>query len=452
MQNDLTKGNIYKKIIVFTIPILLSNVLQQLYSIADNTIVGRILGKDALAAVGASYQISSIILAVAMGLTLGMGILISRAYGAKQKDKIQKIVDTGVVLCMILATVITMIGLCCAERILILFQVPNNILEQATLYFRIICLGTIPSFGYNAIVNYLQGIGDSRTSLIFLAVSAVMNIVLDIFFIATIGAGVAGAAIATILSQIVEFVSLCIYVNRKLYLKYGLFKIRFIYASFDCEILKQGLSIGIPAILQQLFIGVGNSVIQYMINGYGETIIAAYTAASKIDGLAVLPAINIGKAMSNFIAQNKGANSEERVKAGTKASIIIVAVISVLFSVFIFTISNLLLKLFCTDKEVCMEGVKYLQAVSVFYLFFGIMQCLNGILLGMGKSNLSLIGSMLSFCAFQVPLAIVLSRFIGVVGIWLAAPLGWIAGMVIRLIFIWKSSRHTDNIPFSHHL
>lgn len=254
MRNDLTQGNIYKRMIAFTIPILLSNLLQQLYSIADHTIVGRLLGKEALAAVGASFQISNIILAVAMGLTLGMGILISNAYGAKKMYRIQKIVDTGMVMCMILSVLITILGVGCAGTILGCFQVPDAILQQATLYFAIICSGTIPSFGYNAIVNYLRGVGDSKTPLLFLIISSILNIVLDVLFISVVGAGVAGAAAATVISQI-----------------------------------------------------------------------AAYTAASKIDGLSTLPAVNIGKAMSNVIAQNRGANREDRVKEGAKAGIVMTA-------------------------------------------------------------------------------------------------------------------------------
>lgn len=446
MKNDLTTGNIYEKIMLFTLPILLSNILQQFYSIADNTIVGNILGRDALAAVGASCQINSIILAIAMGLTLGMGILISNAYGAKQVDTIQKIVDTGFVMCMILAVIITMIGVFYAKRILLCFQVPDSIIQQAALYFRLICLGTIPSFGYNAVVNYLRGVGDSKTALIFLIISSVLNIILDIVLVASIGEGVAGAAMATVISQFVAFFGICSYVNQKK----SEFSIRFRHLSFEWDILKKGLWIGIPATLQQLFLGIGNSIIQYMINGYGATLIAAYTAASKIDGLATLPAVNIGKAMSNFIAQNRGAGNEERVKAGTRASIIIITAISVLFSVMIFTMSGSLLKLFCTDEEVCAQGIKYLQMVSIFYFIFGIMQCLNGVLLGIDKSNLSLLGSILSFCLFQVPLAVVLSRFIGVTGIWLAAPFGWIAGMTLRVIFIWNINRNAKKNTISH--
>ena len=310
MKNDLTKGNVYQKILWFTLPILTGNLLWQFYNIADSAIVGRALGSDALAAVGASWQISNIILSVAMGLTLGMGILISIACGSGNRNELQKIVDTGLLVGTFVAVFLAIAGILFTEKILLLYRVPEQIMKQAALYFRIICVGLLPLFLYNAIAGYLRGIGDSKAELLFLIISAFLNIGMDMLFVMVFSLGVAGAAGATVLSQMTAFALICIYVNRRT----ELFRIRVRNLSFDTDILRQGLCIGIPATLQQLFIGVGNSMIQSMINGYGANVIAAYTAASKIDGMAVLPAVNIGKAMSNFIAQNKGANDERRVK------------------------------------------------------------------------------------------------------------------------------------------
>lgn len=432
MKNDLTKGNVYQKIIWFTLPILTGNLLWQFYHIADSAIVGRALGSDALAAVGASWQISNIMLAVAMGLTLGMGILISAAYGGGNRKGLQKIVDTGLIVGMLLAVLLTIAGVGFAERILLLYKVPEQLMGQAVLYFRIVCVGMLPLFLYNAVASYLRGIGDSKAELLFLIISAFLNIAMDILFVMVFSLGVAGVAWATVLSQVTAFTMICIYVNRRM----EMFQIRLRKLSFDADILKRGLCIGVPAMLQQLFIGVGSSMIQSMINGYGANVIAAYTAASKIDGMAVLPAVNIGKAMSNFIAQNRGADDEKRVKEGIRAGIVMVSVVSLLFSVLLFTASDALLGVFGCEGAVCAEGVRYLKIMSVFFLFFGVMQCLNGILLGLGKSSLSLISSIVSFCAFQVPLAILLSRIFGVTGIWLATPLGWLAGMLLRIAFV----------------
>lgn len=436
MKDDLTKGNVYQKIVWFTLPILLGNLLWQFYNITDSAIVGRALGSDALAAVGASWQISNIMLAIAMGLTLGMGILISTAYGGGNRKELQKIVDTGLIVGIVLAVVFAITGIGFAEKILLLYRVPEQIMGQAALYFRIVSVGMLPLFLYNAIAGYLRGIGNSKAELLFLIISTFLNIGMDILLVMVFSFGVAGAAWATVLSQVAAFVLICIYVNRKT----DLFQIRFRNLTFDTDILKRGLRIGIPATLQQLFIGVGNSLIQSMINGYGTTVIAAYTAASRIDGLAVLPAINIGKAMSNFIAQNKGANNNKRVKEGVRAGIVMVSVVSMLFSVLLFMTSDALLDVFGCEGAVRTEGVRYLRIISTFFLFFGVMQCLNGILIGLGKSSLSLVGSVVSFCVFQVPLAFLLSHLVGVVGIWLATPLGWLAGMLLRITFVKKES------------
>lgn len=432
MKNDLTKGNVYQKILWFTLPILTGNLLWQFYNIADSAVVGRALGSDALAAVGASWQISNIILSVAIGLTLGMGILMSTAYGSGNRNELQKIVDTGLLVGTFVAVFLAIAGILFAEKILLLYRVPGQIMGQAALYLRIVCVGMLPLFLYNTIAGYLRGIGDSKAELLFLIISAFLNIGMDMLFVMAFSLGVAGAAGATVLSQVVAFVLICIYVNRRT----QLFQIRVRNLSFDTDILSQGLYIGIPATLQQLFIGIGNSMIQSMINGYGENVIASYTAASKIDGMAVLPAVNIGKAMSTFIAQNKGANDERRVKEGIRAGSVMVSLVSSLFSVLLFTTSDNLLGVFGCEGVVLAEGVRYLRIVSAFFLFFGVMQCLNGILLGLGKSSLSLIGSVVSFCAFQVPLAIFLSRIIGVAGIWLATPIGWLAGMLLRIAFV----------------
>lgn len=436
MSDDLTTGNVYQKIIKFTIPILVGNLLWQFYNIADSAIVGRALGSDALAAVGASWQISNIMLAVAMGLTLGMGILVSTAYGEGNQEELQKIVDTGLIIGIVSAMFLVIAGIGFTEKILLLYRVPERLMGQASIYFRIVSVGMLPLFLYNAIAGYLRGIGDSKAELLFLIISAILNIGMDILFVMVFSLGIAGAAWATVLSQVTACVLICAYVNRRI----KLFQIQFRNLTFDTDILKRGLYIGIPATMQQLFIGVGNSMIQSMINGYGANVIAAYTAASRIDGLAALPAVNIGKAMSNFIAQNQGAKDEKRIKEGIRAGIVMVLVISVLFSVFLFMASDALLGVFGCEGTVRIEGIRYLRIISVFFLFFGVMQCLNGILLGLGKSSLALMGSVLSFCVFQVPLAIFLSHILGVVGIWFATPLGWLAGMLLRIAFLRRKS------------
>lgn len=430
LEKDLTAGNEYGVILRFVLPILLGNIFQQLYNTVDSIVVGRILGRDALAAVGASYGISSIILAVAMGLTLGNSILISKSYGSRECDKIQDIIDTGVILTAVMASAIMLTGLVKAEALVGLFKVPEDIKKEVLLYFRIILLGTIPLFGYNAVTNFLRGLGDSRTPLYFLVISSVVNAGLDILFVKTFALGVAGAAIATVAAQSMAFIAIVIYINRNLR-----YRIKLRNLKCDLRILRESLGIGIPAMLQQVFIGFGNSVLQILINGYGTTVISAYTAASKIDGFATLPAVNIGKAMSNYVAQNLGAGEIKRVRSSNRAGFILTASVSVVMSVLVFALPDSLMGLFGSSKEVCRTGAAYLRTVSLFYIIFGSMQLLNGILIGRGKSFVSMISTIGSFCLLQVPAAILLSGRIGVAGIWIAAPIGWLGGLIMRYCY-----------------
>lgn len=431
-ERDLTAGNEYKVLLMFTLPIFLSNLMQQLYGIADSVIVGRTLGEEALAVVGASYNISNIILAVSMGITIGFSILISRMYGGKNYGNIQNAIDNGIFLMTFLAVFITVLGIAGSHWLMNMFHVPENIMQHAAIFLMISFIGTVPSFGFNAVSNFLRGVGDSRTSLIVIFISSILNILLDLLFIICFRFGVSGAAIATMISQYVSFIGIIIYVNRNDFP----FKIRWKGWKLDLRIIKESLEIGIPAMLQQLFLGLGGSVIQYLINGYGSIIISAYTAASKIESFATLPAVNIGKSMSNYIAQNKGAGKDERVRRGIKAGVIIIISFSVLLIVIILFGAKDIIRLFCEDSKVCKAGVTYLQIVCCFYCVFGVMQLLNGVLIGLGKANLSLWGSILSFCLLQVPVAVILSKLIGVNGIWIAAPIGWIGGLLLRIVFM----------------
>lgn len=434
MDFDLTEGNEYKVILFFAMPVLFSNIIQQLYTFTDTLIVGRMLGENSLAAVGAGYNINAVILAVSMGLTIGISILISKMYGEKNFYDIQSAIDTGIIMTIIVSVVITILGFIGCRQLMNLFNVPKGIFDESVTYMRIIFLATVPSFLYNAVANYLRGIGDSKTPLYFIMLTAVLNVILDIVFIKYVHTGSAGAAVATVISQYISFILILIYVNKSR-IK---FCIRIKNSRFNKDILYEGLKIGIPAMLQQLLLGFGNAVIQILINGYGVAVVSAYTAASKIDGFGMMPAVNIGKSMSNYIAQNIGAKKHKRVLRGFSAGIVLITVISVILSSFIYLMAAPMVGIFCKDSEVINAGVVYLKTTSIFYILYGIMQILNGVLLGMNKSIICLLGSLLSFCLFQVPLAVILSNIIGVRGIWIAAPIGWTGGLLIRLYYYVK--------------
>jgi putative MATE family efflux protein len=439
---DLTEGGIFKTLIMFTLPILLSNVFQQLYGFVDSMVVGRILGENSLAAVGSSFGINNIILAIAMGITIGIGIIISKLYGEDNKEKIQNAVDTGLWIVVLLGVFITLFGIIKYDVLLKIFNIPVEIWDETGNYLKITFIGTLPIFIYNACTNFLRGIGDSKTPLLLLIIASLMNVVLDILFVVFFRWGVEGAAIATVASQFFALFACIYYVN-----KYNLyFKIKIKNAYFKFEIFKTGMKIGIPATLQQLFISLGSSILQILINGFGPVYISGYTAASKIDGFATMPAVNIGRAMSNYVAQNEGANKHDRVKKGIKAACVLIGVISIVISLIIYLFADKFLTAFCDNSNVIKVGIEYLYIVSAFYMIFSFMHILNGILLGNGKSIISMVATIISFCILQVPTAYFLSKTIGVIGIWIAAPVGWIGGFLIRLICYKVYSNRKEDI------
>ncbi len=306
---------------------------------------------------------------------------------------------------------------------------------MANDYLKIIFIGVIPTFAYNALTNILRGVGDSKTPTYILIAATFLNIVLDITFIKIFQWGVSGAAIATVISQLFSFIVCMIY----MYYHYAEFYIHVNSLQFDWQQLKQSLIIGLPATLQQVFIGVGFMSIQFLINGFGTDCMAAYTAASKVDSFAEMPALNLGRALTNFTAQNYGANQKDRIIKGGKYTLFMGVGISLLLSVIICLFPTMFLSMFNRDTNVLQIGSGYLRIVSAFYFIFAAMQILNGLLLGYGKPFVPMLGSILSLCLLQVPVAIFLSHTsLRYYGVWIAAPIGWFGGLLIRFLYFLK--------------
>ena len=437
-MKDLTKGNELKTIIYFSLPILIGNLFQQVYNISDTIIVGNFLGKESLAAVGSSYQINVLIIAVSIGISLGTSILISQCFGAKNMENLRNTAKTGFIFSIILSLIIALSGFLFSEKILILINVPKDLLPTANTYLKIIFIGVIPTFAYNSLTNILKGVGDSKTPMYILIIAVILNIILDIFFVATMNYGVAGAAVATVISQFVSFFLCLFYIKQKF--PDLIFQKKL--TDFDFNILKEILIIGMPAMLQQVLISIGFIVIQILVNGFGTDCIAAFIAASRIDSFAELPSVNLGQAMITFTAQNYGAGKMNRIVKGGRNALILGIAFSVITSIIICLFPTFFISAFNRNPEVIFIGNQYLRTVSAFYLIFCMMQILNGILLGYGKSLIPLIASITSFCMFQVPMAVLLSKTaLGYNGIWIAAPIGWTGGLLIRLCYFFKISK-----------
>ena len=431
-MKDLTQGSELKTIFYFSLPILVGNLFQQLYNVADSVIVGNFLGKESLAAVGFSYQINFLLIALSTGISLGASVLTSRYFGARDMRQVKKVVDTGFLFSAVLSLVIAAAGACFSYQILVLFRVPENLLTIADTYLKIIFIGVIPTFAYNSLTNILRGVGDSKTPTYILIAATLINIVLDIFFITALKWGVAGAAVATVTAQAFSFITCMLYMRRR----YPDLFIRLWDLQLDRHELKKSLVIGTPAMLQQVFVSVGFMSIQFLINGFGTDCMAAYAAASKVDSFAEMPALNLGQAMTNFTAQNYGAGKIDRVIRGGKSALAMGVGISILISIVICLFPSLFISLFNRDPGVVQIGNGYLRTVSVFYLIFAAMQILNGLLLGYGKALVPMIASIGSLCLLQVPTAILLSGIeLAYRGIWIAAPVGWLGGLLIRFLY-----------------
>ena len=437
-MKDLTQGDELKTIIYFSLPILMGNIFQQIYNISDAIIIGNFLGKESLAAVGSSYQINVLIIAISIGISLGTSIIVSQCFGAKNIEKLKNAVNTGFIFSLILSFIITIFGFILSNRILILINVPENLLLNSNIYLKIIFIGVIPTFAYNSLTNILKGIGDSKTPTYILIVTVILNIILDILFIAIMDYGISGAAIATVISQFISFILCFFYVK----LKYSNLIFSKFHFSIYCNILKEILTIGMSAMLQQVLISIGFIVIQILVNSFGTDCIAAFISASRIDAFAELPSINLGQALITFVAQNYGAKKMDRIIKGGKESLILGIIFSIITSIIIFIFPTFFISMFNKNPEIIFIGNQYLRTVSAFYIVFCLMQILNGLLLGYGKSFVPLIASITSFCMFQIPMAILLSKTsLRYNGIWIAAPIGWTGGMLIRLCYFLKISK-----------
>ena len=424
-MKDLTTGSVTRHIISFSIPMLIGNVFQQLYNVVDSIIVGKYLGKEALASVGASFPIIFTIIALIIGIGSGASVVISQYYGAKDLDKVRRAVDTINIFLLFAGIVISVIGILSSRWIFGLLQLPPELMDSALTYLNTYLLGMVVFFGFNATSSILRGIGDSKTPLYYLIIATVVNIFLDLLFVLVFNWGIAGAAWATVISQAGAFATAIVHLNRKNQV------VRFALKglTFDREIFRQIFRIGLPTGIQHTFVALGMMALMGIVNSFGTNVIAAFTAASRIDSLASLPAMTLSVALSVFVGQNLGAGKLERIKSGLKTSLIFASSISVLMSLVAIFWSVPLMKIFTNDANVITIGREYLIIVSVFYLLFSTMFVLNGLLRGAGATLIPMFVTLFSLWLVRIPLAWLLSRYMGESGIWWSIPIAWFFGV-----------------------
>jgi len=435
-MKNLTEGNSGSLIFKFAIPMLIGNVFQQMYSIVDSIIVGRYLGKQALAAVGASFPLIFMLISFMVGVAMGTTIIISQYFGAKDMKMVKRSIDTMYIFLFFAAIIVTILGITLSGPIFRLINLPEDVIPQAMIFFNVYLVGTVFFFGFHGISSVLRGLGDSKTPLYFLVISTVMNVILVWLFVAVFKWGVAGSAWATVISQAGAFFTGIIYLNRT----HEIVKLNSLKLVFDRAIFRKSLMIGLPTGLQQTFVSMGMLAITRIVNGFGTDAIAAYSAAGRLDSLAGLPAMNFGAALSTFVGQNLGANKPERVKQGLKATFMMSGALALFTSLFVIIFRQQLMGLFTTDAAVIALGAEYLVIVSSFYIFFSTMFVIGGVMRGAGDTIVPMFITLFALWAIRIPAAWIMSEYFGVDGIWWSIPVAWFIGMTLSYLYYLKGN------------
>lgn len=430
MVKNLAEGKPLKILFFFALPMIAGNVFQQLYNMVDSMVVGRFVGSDALAAVGSSFPIVFLSVAVAGGLSMGCTVVISQQFGAHFIREMKTTISTALISLFALGLAVMILGELLSQPLLSLLRTPDNIMADSLVYLRIYFGGAVFLFLYNTLNAIYNALGDSKTPLCFLMISALANIALDLLFVIQFHMGVAGVAWATLISQglcaVLSFVVLLRRISRLEDERVYQEKLPLFHSTAVRRIAK----IGVPSMIQQSFVSISMLAMQGLVNSYGSTFIAGYTAATKIDSLAMMPNMNFSNAMSSYTAQNIGAGKQHRVKEGYRATLLMCVLFSLFITIVIFLFGPNLLNLFMdstVDSGAIAYGMNYMQTVSVFYILMGILFTTNGLLRGAGDMKAFMVSSLCNL-ASRVATAYLLAYFIGESAIWWSIPIGWAIG------------------------
>lgn len=428
----MTEGNIWKLLIIFSIPLILGNLLQQMYNTADSIIVGNFVGSNGLAAVGSGTALINLIIAFSQGAAVGAGVIVSQNLGARDKQKTKLAVHTAMCIAIILGVILSAIGVIFSRDLLVWMKTPKSVLKDSVLYLQIYCGGLIFNVIYNMATGILNAAGNSKRPLIYLAIASVTNIILDLVFIKALKWGVKGAAIATDISQALSCVLAVGYLLRvnsdyKLIVK---------ELKIHGNTAKQIIRVGLPTAIQNMVISFSNVLVQSSVNSYGATAMAGYAAYLKIDGFNILPVLSISMAVTTFTGQNVGAKKPDRVKKGMWNALIMGVVYTVIIGVVILLTSHTVLGLFTKDNEVITYGQLAMKYFCPFYFLLGILNILAGTVRGAGKGVPPMLILLFSMCIFRILwIKIALPFYSTIDGVFIVYPISWFVGMVLMIIY-----------------
>lgn len=432
MKDSLTQGNITKSLILFSLPMILGNLLQQLYNIVDTFIVGQCINSQALAAVGSSFTIMTFLTSIILGLCMGSSILFSMLYGARQYSQMKTSFFVSFITIALLSALLEGICLLLIDPILHFMNIPTDIYIQTKNYLTIVFLGIFFIFLYNFFSSLLRSVGNSKIPLLFLALATIINIILDILFIVQFSMGVEGAAIATVIAQIIGAISIMIYIycfQKELFPQKK-------DCHFDKDIFLKIKDYSLLTCIQQSVMNFGILMIQGLVNSFGLVTMSAFAAAVKIDSFAYMPVQDFGNAFSTFIAQNKGANQIERIKKGLQSAILISGIFCCFISFIVFVFAKQFMLIFIQPHELAIiaQGIEYLRIEGVCYLGIGCLFLLYGYYRGVGKPGISVVLTVISL-GTRVFLAYLLAPSMGTIMIWWAIPIGWFLADITGIFY-----------------
>ena len=441
MKNDLTKGPIMKTMFMFAIPMILGDLLQQCYNIADTIVVGKFLGTNALAAVGSSFSLMTLLTSIILGLAMGSGTVFSLRFGQKDEKALKEDILASFVLLLIVTIILNILVYLGIDIIIYLLRTPNELITMMKDYLLIIFAGLFAIFLYNYFSSLLRSLGNSLIPLVFLAISAILNIGLDIWFVAGLNLGVKGAAIATVIAQYVSGIGIMLYnfvYYPDLLILNGTIKI---YK----KRIKEIFNFSFLTCLQQSIMNLGIVAVQGLVNSFGTTIMAAFAAAVKIDAFAYLPVQDFGNAFSIFIAQNYGAKQTKRINKGIKTAFMTTIIFSIIISLLVNIFAYDLMKCFIDASQVqaIQEGINYLRIEGSFYFMIGILFLLYGLYRALKRPGMSVILTIFSL-GTRVALAYILSSIpqFGINGIWWSVPIGWFLADSFGIIYFVIKSKN----------
>lgn len=435
----MTRGEVWKVISRFALPLLIGNLLQQLYNVTDSVIVGQFLGKEALAAVSASFFIYYFIISLVIGIGSGTTVVISQFYGAKRFDELQKAFSSFFIFMLVAGVLLSIIGIIFAEPMFRITNTPEEVIPQAVLYFRIYVGGTFLFVTFNSIISILRGVGESVRPMLFILLTTVLNVILDLVFIAVFHWGIEGAARATVIAQGIGMCVALAYINNT----HPLLSIKKKDLVFDTSLFKEGLRIGLPTSVQQCAISLGLIALLGIVNSFGTETLTAYGAAGKIDTIIIQAVLTLSGALAAFCGQNIGARRLDRVREGVRFAMLVNVVLGLATFTAIYFFGDTMMLAFTNDPEVIAIGQEYLLIIGGFFIVHGGLNVFNGALRGAGDTLFTMVVSLTCLWLIRIPLAYWFSSIWGRVGIWWAIGASLCIGLAVTYIYyrlgFWKN-------------